>query len=272
MDEPVKHLGLQTNLFFIEDDGIIKEYPDYTSVESPLRPTFYGGNFLLLSRAPKNTERERLEKLFSSSFAHNPRIKHITFKWNSNDHEDHSSFLEAGYIFNEETVLVASKGDLVRPNSVNTNIEIRPFASEGDWNAWIQMEVDGRENGHSEESYRFFIGNQAASYRKLTRRGMGHFYGAWLDGHLAATMGLYFKNGIGRCQAVHTRSEFRRQHICKSLVYHVCQTGLQYLDKIVIVADKHYHALDIYKSLGFRYKEQQSDLCLYPDKRTDQSS
>lgn len=272
MDESIKHLGLQTNLFFLEHDGIIKDYSDYTSVESPLNPTFYGGNFLLLRRAPKNTEREELEKLFTSSFSHNPQIKHITFKWNSVDHGDYTSFLEAGYTFNEETVLVAYKEDLVRPKSINTEIEIRPLKSKGDWKAWIQMEVDDRENGHTEESYRFFVHNQAASYQKLSQRGMGNFYGAWLNNQLAAAMGLYFKNDIGRCQIVHTRSKFRRQSICKSLIYDVCKTGFQHLDKIVIVADNHYHALDIYKSLGFQYKEQQSDLCLYPRKRTVQST
>ena len=112
----------------------------------------------------------------------------------------------------------------------------------------------------------FFITHTAATYRRLSQSGMGGFYGAWLDNQLAAAMGLYFQNRIGRCQVVHTRSKYRRQNICTSLVYHVCQTGFQHLDKIVIVANNHYHALDIYKSLGFGYKEQQSHLCLYPQK------
>lgn len=266
MNHPAEHLGLKTDMFFLEHDCIVKKHPDFTSVESPSNPTFYGGNFLLLKNAPKNAEREKLEQLFSSSFAHNAQIKHITFKWNSIDQGDYKSFTDAGYIFHEETVLVASRGDFIRPKALNTDIKIRPLESEEDWNAWIQMEVDGREDEHTEESYRVYITKAAATYQNLSRRGMGDFYGAYLDDHLAAAMGLYFKNGIGRCQVVHTRSEYRRRNICKSLVDHVCQTGFQHLDKIVIVADNHYHALDIYKSLGFRYKEQQSHLCLHPEK------
>jgi predicted GNAT family acetyltransferase len=58
---------------------------------------------------------------------------------------------------------------------------------------------------------------------------------------------------------VETHPEFRRRGICGTLVYESARHALGSLgaERLVMVADAHYHAARIYESLGFRPTERQ---------------
>ena len=62
MNDSVEHLGLKTDIFFLEHDCVVKEHPDFISVETPSNPTFYGGNFLLLKKTPNQHRTGKIGK------------------------------------------------------------------------------------------------------------------------------------------------------------------------------------------------------------------
>ena len=66
---------------------------------------------------------------------------------------------------------------------------------------------------------------------------------------------------MSRFQAVATHPDARRQGICGSLVYAVCERSLAERPgrKLVMCAVKDYHATRIYQSLGFRAVERSVD-------------
>jgi ribosomal protein S18 acetylase RimI-like enzyme len=72
--------------------------------------------------------------------------------------------------------------------------------------------------------------------------------------------------GIARYQQVGTHPDWRRQGICSRLLYDAAQLGAARfgVDTLVIAADREYHALDLYRKVGFLERELSAGLCRVP--------
>ncbi|MGK0367841.1 MAG: ribosomal protein S18 acetylase RimI-like enzyme, partial [Thermoproteota archaeon] len=115
-----------------------------------------------------------------------------------------------------------------------------------------------------------FHRKQIIQYRKMIQAGLGQYFGAFLEGKLVGSLGLFRDKEVGRFQIVGTDPNFQRRGVCSSLVYHSAKYGFQKmgLSTLVMVADEAYHAAKIYESVGFKPTQKQIGLCWYDKERT----
>ena len=191
-----------------------------------------------------------------------PRITHRLFAWDTvdGDNGEVGDFLRAGFELGEEVVMAAPT--LVTPHRYNHEIEIPALTSDDDFAEHVELHVLCRLVKDDEASYRAFFEASTESYRKMIRGGLGHWFGAFLDGRLVTDMGIFTDGELGRYQLVVTHPAFRRRGICSTLLYEVGRFGLETLGAhtLVIVADAHYFAKEIYAAVGFEALERQGSL------------
>jgi ribosomal protein S18 acetylase RimI-like enzyme len=104
-----------------------------------------------------------------------------------------------------------------------------------------------------------YLERKASEYHRMTEAGLGHWFGAYVNGQLAASLGLFVWDGLGRFQIVDTHPNFRRRGLAGTLVYHAARKGLSDMgaETLVMCADPDYVAVKIYESVGFKITERQ---------------
>jgi ribosomal protein S18 acetylase RimI-like enzyme len=255
----IQSLGYKTDLFLRGFEGEIQTREDYTVVRTPKNPTFRWGNFLLFKRPPLPSDLESWQAAFKLE---HPTATHIALGWDDPDFQgDTSAFTEAGFEFDQSIVMTAQA--VHQPPKVNTECQIRVLEN-ADWLAWIDLECAVNdalpESEREGAGYRTFVECKGAELERMSAAGHGHFWGAFLDNNLVASLGLYFWQGVGRFQWVATHPKFRRLGLCGTLVHHVAKLGLEKVETLVMVADPEYVAAGIYESIGFRKTEKQFQL------------
>jgi len=259
----MNNLGFSTDLIFLEDTREIVEQTEYTAFRSPNNPTYYFGNFLLLPQAPKNSEKQYWENHFDQAFSNIDGIGHYTFIWHTAP-TNISTYLAANYEYCHCLVLSAQVQDLCLPKHLNRQVQLQAFSTTTHWQQWIDLGVEERPKAHDEKAYRRFMERSAAQYQQLYKGGQGNFYGAFDNGELVASAGLFYGNNVGRFQRVLTKTSHRKQGICKTLLAHMCKLGFAQASTLVMLAESDYHALKIYQKLGFVHKQDQFSLCWWP--------
>ncbi|MFD1733853.1 GNAT family N-acetyltransferase [Deinococcus malanensis] len=196
-------------------------------------------------------------------------MRHTLFGWDvpARGEADIQSFVDAGYTLEENVIMSASA--LHAPARPNTSAELRVIEDTDEaWGAVVDHQVACREDrfNESEASYRTFKEGQFRRYRAMTKAGLGFWYGAFVEGVLAADLGVYTDGALARFQSVGTHPAYRRQGLCGTLT-HFAGTHAQQTfgaGELVIVADDHYFAKDIYAGVGFRTRERQQLLLRHP--------
>lgn len=266
----VRSLAQLTDLFLHQYRGVLREREGYLVAETPDNPGFFWGNFLFFPEAPRAGDFARWEALFRKEFAHNPRIKHLTFAWDEQSPGEAAEFLAAGYEAETGSVLSLKQGGLKAPRkkmSEGSDLVVRPLESDADWEAATQNQIACRLEGWSLEAYTPFKRTQMAQYRRMVRNGKGLWWGAFTGtNELTAECGLFFSGQIGRFQNVGTSPAHRRQGICSRLVFEVCRHALAEDPSrtLVIVADEGEPADFIYRSVGFAPAGKQFTLTWWP--------
>jgi ribosomal protein S18 acetylase RimI-like enzyme len=262
---PIQSLGFATDAMLRAFAGEIIETPRYTAIKTPSNPIFRWGNLLIYPHAPQAGDLERWQADFVAEF---PDTKHRLFGWDDPQGAAGASqaFVEVGYRIDVFDVLTAKAVN--PPPKLNTACEIRPLASDSDWQAAIglSLAVDDAEPAEKREGagYREYLEKRNLERQAMVAAGWGHWWGAFVDGQLAASLGLFAHNGrfrgIARFQDVATYPQFRRQGLCGTLVYQVSQQALASSDDLtlVMVADPDDVAIGIYQSVGFRRTERQA--------------
>jgi hypothetical protein len=263
----LKSLGFRTDAMLLARDGEVRDLGDAFMVKSPRSPSHYFGNFLVFDRPPRPGDRAVWEERFAREIGTPPTVNHVLIGWDVDTglDADLTEFLAAGYVLEEN--LVMSTRELRPPPRPAVGAELRPLRDDdAEWTSALECLVRTREDRWDEAGYREFKQAQMARYRDLTRTGMGHWYGAFVDGRVAATLGVFAEGGLARYQTVGTDPDFRRRGLCGSLTYFAGQHARDTLGarEFVIVADDHYFAKDIYASVGFGPYERQQLLLRMP--------
>ena len=163
---------------------------------------------------------------------------------------DEAALVAAGFEVSRDTVLTAT--ELRRPDRTVT-AEVRPLRGDADWRQAFELHVacaDPDDEAVTEE----FLGGQVAAARALTELGHATWFGAFDDGTMLSSLGIVSDgSGLMRFQTVETHPEARRRGLASALVHYAGQTALRDggATRLVIVADPEYHAIGIYRSLGF---------------------
>jgi GNAT superfamily N-acetyltransferase len=270
---PIQSLGFATDAMLRAFTGYISETPSYTSIKTPSNPTFRWGNMLIYPQAPQAGDLERWQADFEREF---PQAQHRLFGWDDPQGAAGAAqaFAEAGYRVDFFEVLTAQAVN--PPPKLNTACEIRPLVSERDWQAAIllSLAVNAAEPADRYEGpgYREYLEKRSLERQAMVAAGWGQWWGAFIDGQLASSLGLFAKDGvfrgIARFQDVATHPDFRRRGLCGTLVYRVSQQALAQSHDLgndlgndltlVMVADPDDVAIAIYQSVGFQRSERQA--------------
>ncbi len=255
-------LCLKTDLIFIKFDGEVINRETYQVVKCHSNPNFFWGNFLIFKNSPKIGDLENWKKIFKHEFT-DPRIYHQTFAWDVEEVGEIIEFQEDGFKLEKSLVLVAHKHQIKLPFKNHKTVEIAPLKGHDDWKLIIELQT------RTNPQYGNFYQMQAITYQKMVAKNIGLWFGAYLDGKLVGSLGIFTDGNIGRFQIVSIDPTFQRQGICGTLVFRASEYAFEKIgvETLVMVADEEYHAAKIYESVGFVSEEKMYGLCLYPDPR-----
>jgi ribosomal protein S18 acetylase RimI-like enzyme len=266
----VKSLQHRTDLIFHRFNAVVQDHGDHLSIETPSNPGFFWGNYLIFERPPRRGDMRLWRERFRERFSGNPLIRHEVYAWDLEANGETSfepfveEFLREGFRLDIGVTMASQRA--IRPRKWNDRIVVRPLESDADWASALENQVSIHADEYGEGDYRDFRTKKNTVYREMARAGLGAWWGAFLDGKLVADVGLFLDGTLGRFQFMSTLPEYRRQGICGTLLYRVCEAGFHQggLSTLVIAADDHYFAKEIYESVGFRIVERNAALELRP--------
>lgn len=257
----VRSLSYRTDLLFLRFNGEVVDRGDHLTIRTPSNPTFYWGNFLLFEAPPGPGDFDRWRALFAEEIGRPPETLHMAFGWDGNEVGDPiAPFLEEAFTLDDSVVLTAKS--VVPPPKVCAEAEVRPLTQPWEWEAVLENQVAGREEIYGEAGYREYATRKIERYRAMVDAGLGHWFGAFLDGRLAGDLGLFVFEGLGRFQTFGTHPDFRRRGVCGTLVHAAANYAFERMgaETLVIVAERDHAAARIYESVGFVPVERQLGL------------
>ncbi|MGA8247104.1 MAG: GNAT family N-acetyltransferase [Nocardioides sp.] len=251
----IRSLAFRTDLAMLQRSGSeVSDRGSHLVVRTPDNPTFWWGNFLLLSEAPASTaEAEDWLATFEREF---PLARHRSFGVDGTDGTvaDLASFTALGMDAEGSTVMTAK--EVHPPPRPNTEATLRRLVSDDDWAQQVEVSRAGEELGYDLP----FVTARARAERRLVDAGYGAWWGAFEGDRLLASMGLVTASeGLARFQSVKTHPEARGRGLAGTLVHRVSRYGFEELGAhtLVMVADPDYLAIRIYRSVGFADTERQ---------------
>jgi RimJ/RimL family protein N-acetyltransferase len=257
----LRSLAWRTDLALLRASGSeVEDRGDHLVVRTSQNPGFYWGNFLLLDSAPGPDAVPDWLRVFEKEF---PDAEHRTFGIDGADGsvDDLAPFRAVGMGVEASTVMTART---VRESPhPNEEAMIRPLASDRDW----EQQVDLALTDEDLHGGRTFATRRAAAERSLVHQGRGQWFGAFLDGRLGASLGLFVAgDGLARYQGVMTHPDLRGRGLCGTLVHHAGRHGFDDLGvhTLVMVADPDYLAIRVYRSVGFAGTETQLQAARVP--------
>lgn len=258
------NLGLATDLLLHTETGMVESRDDYIVVRTPDAPEYFFGNMLVLQQRPAESDLKRLEHQFAQFVGTPPLIAHRTFAWPESVGSvvTLDAFVEQGYDATVCRVLAAHPDD-IRPCATNSLVKVRPFSVQQDWDDWSRMRLADMPNPTDITSQRY-IAHQQRAYRSLIDRGLGNWWGAFINDEQVGSLGLFFLGGIGRFQSVLTGEQHRNRNVCKTLMSEVIKLTAGQSERLVIVADETYHAGALYEAMGFQQQARVASLCQEP--------
>ena len=245
----VQSLVLRTELALLQRSGsLVEDRGDHLVVRTPANPTYYWGNFLLLSVPPDDVARvEHWKRVHHTEF---PDAGHVTLGIDrpGSVADDTAVLVAAGMRVEEVVAMTASS--VHPPARPARDAEIRVLAGDADWEQQLDLMVEGED----EHVTRDFAARKVAANRELTEAGAGAWWGGFVDGRLVASLGIFSAGeGLARFQAVKTLADFRNQGLAGALVVAASRHAASALGarQLVMAADPSYSAIRVYRAVGF---------------------
>jgi GNAT superfamily N-acetyltransferase len=257
----LRSLAWRTDLALLRASGSeVEDRGDHLVVRTSQNPGFYWGNFLLLDSAPGPDDVPDWLGAFEREF---PQAGHRALGIDGVDGsvDDLAPLRDAGMEIEASTVMTAR--EVHEPPHPSTEATVRPLSSDQDWEQQVELVLTDEELAGGRE----FATRRASAQRSLVNQGRGEWFGAFLEGRLGASLGLFVAgDGLARYQGVMTHPDLRGRGLCGTLVHHAGRHGLDDLgvNTLVMVADPDYLAIRIYRSVGFTGSETQLQAARVP--------
>lgn len=263
--------GLRTELFFGQFSGMVTALEDVVLIETPSNPDYFWGNYVIFDRAPAVSDAQLWTDRFDELFKNAGGIKHRSITWDvkgmpSPLPEDVvQAFRKIGY--NYESRIYHRTDTLIAPVRLNEKITIRPVSTKEEWLDVLEMQILCWVGDMDEDEFRAFKTLRVQEYERMVLAGKGLWFGAFLDGRLVGDAGIYWDEDFARYQNVETHPDFRKQGICRTLVYEMGKWVLDNgkADHLIIEAAENSDPMRIYQSLGFQPIERVEEFCMYWD-------
>jgi RimJ/RimL family protein N-acetyltransferase len=262
-------LGWQTDLIFARFDGIVTERPDCVVVRSPSNPLYYWGNCLLLPEPPRDAELAHWRQRFDDEIAAlQPESAHVAIGFDAHaPHEPLLSWQDAGYEVFSTCALRLTPAQLRTPARVlPAGIEFKVLDLPIGMDAAVDLQCEVDEGQHNPASYREHRKRQMRRYQAMQDAGLGHWFSLRQGPAMVADCGLFRSGTLGRFQMVGTHPGWRRRGLCAGLIHAVSRYAFDTmgLTELVMCADPHDVAIDIYESLGFERVSRHWGAHLHP--------
>jgi ribosomal protein S18 acetylase RimI-like enzyme len=244
----ITSLGLRTDVALRVLEGAeVIDRGDHLVIRSLDNPGFWWGNFLLLGAMPETGTAGSWLARFAAEF---PAARHVALAVDTTDEVAviPGEFAAAGLEPQHGTVLTCAA--VWPPPHRSSDAEIRPLASDADWQQSFELGVRCFGDDGAQE----YLKRRAAARRRLTRAGSGAWFGAFSGGRLLAQLGVCDAGGgFARYQDVETDPAARRRGLAGTLVWHAGCYGREVLgaSTLVIVADPAEAAIRLYRACGF---------------------
>lgn len=269
----VESLGYRTDLMLRRLEGSeITDHGGYLTLHSPSHPEYWWGNFLLMPQAALREDTDIWMSRFAEAF---PDAKHVALGVDGSSGSPAvqgaavpAGYAEAGLRLDRSVVMTAVA--LREPPHPNHQAQYRPLSSDDDWQAAVELRWACHDGPPGSPADREFGERRAATARQLAESGHGACFGAFRDGRLLAQLGIFSDgSGVARYQNVETHPAARGKGLAGTLVWQAGRYALGTLgaSTLVIVADPGYHAIRIYRSVGFSDREIQTALERDPARR-----
>jgi len=256
-----KSLGLRTDLILATFDGEVSTGDGFIAARTPGSPQFWWGNFVLFNEPPQVRTAERWEAIFDQEVGRVPGIGHRNLAWDGVDGSigDAYWFVEKGYRLTEDIYLSATKTTPAEHH--RKDVTVRRLSSRQEWQTATRIQLASFD---SSPSFQAFVQQQMNRNQTLASAGHIRWFGTFYRDEMVATMGLFVKDGLGRCLAVATSPQHRRNGYCSTMVYEVCSYGFAEMgaEEIVIMTTPETAAARVYQSIGFRLKERFASLSI----------
>lgn len=262
-------LGIRTDLMLLRSSATISVHPDCVAVVSPGNPDFYFGNFLVPRREPTADTVSALRSRFAELIGRHPGIGHECFAWSSAapDEAALETWRRVGFRVDRSIVLACDPGRLRSPRRPLPDLVVRTATRSDVPSLWrLYARFEREQNGGSlPAAQRRFLRARVLDFVRMIQAGAGDWHVAVVDGQPAAALGLIVEGPMGRFQEVLTDSRFRNRGLCTALVHRAAADAFARGTKqLVMIADASYHALRLYRSLGFRDAEGLITACRAP--------
>jgi len=253
----IRSLSYSTLLHQLSYSSKITDKGTHLVISTPGLPFYEWGNFLMFPGPPVAGDSIQWEALYRGEFKKSG-CTHMAFAWDSASGEsgEIQAFTEDGYYFEYDDILTTKKA--IRPNNYNDEMKMRVLQTDDDWERRAELNL-----ACGDTLDRIQLVQLGAHYRSDAQKDRGVFLGAFLKSELVGEMAL-FRGGedYGLISLVKTHPDFRATGICRTLLYHVVQFGIELFQfkEFVLVADKAGIAASVYQSVGFEVVEQGASL------------
>jgi ribosomal protein S18 acetylase RimI-like enzyme len=254
-------IGWQTDLRLRELEGAqILARADHLLVRTPENPAFRWGNFLLLGSMPAPGEGELWLSRFREAF---PTAGYVALGVDAAPANTAALAELQALGLRPELTCVLSAPRLARPTKATPQGQLRVLRSDADWRQAIELglTVEGEQDAQPGE--RVYMERRMAAVRGVCEAGHGSWFGAFRDGEMVAGLGIFAAGArVARFQSVDTHPAHRRQGLATHLLFLAAEHARVDLGAraLVIAADPDYHAIEIYRALGFRERNRQLQL------------
>ncbi|HET9976532.1 MAG TPA: GNAT family N-acetyltransferase [Burkholderiaceae bacterium] len=255
-------LGWRSHLLACRFDGDILERDDCIVVRSPSNPTYYWGNCLILRSPPCDGDLGHWLQRFDEEIARRqPASKHLAFGIDAERLDDALPAWRAAGIdeFDAMAVLTLAPDGLAPTPAVRnaSGLVLRALDLPRELDLAVEAQVAARDASFEAAGYRVFRASAMRRVAAMQAAGVARWFGAVVGDDLAADCGLVHDGAMGRFQYVETQAAWRRRGLCRALVHHVCRHAFDTLglQMLVMCADPHDVAIDIYRSVGFAQVE-----------------
>ena len=252
----VESIGWRTDVALRELEGAeIVASEENLVIRTPENPDYRWGNFLLLAAAPRPGEADRCVRKFTAAFPDAGYVA-IGFDRPPTTPETLEEFVSLGLRVDVDTVLTATS--LTAPAREAPAAAFRRLESDSDWAQAAALSL-ATEEPQDSASHRRYLERRMGVIRGVCEGGHGGWFGAFRDGEMHSGLGVFNVGaGLARFQAVDTHPAHRRQGLASHLLHTAGQYAVKHLGArtLVIAADPNYHAIGIYRSLGFQDHER----------------